>query len=130
VSHQDPMKFKPTETEIANERDDVASILELIADGKKYREIAEIESIPVGTVKSRINRARTRIMAARGAAFETASQERTGTDLAVQAGAVEISMRALSAMALNKREGLPMGDPATAMDERIKRRQNTNNLDL
>jgi hypothetical protein len=48
---------------------------------------------------------------------------KTKRDLAVRAGAVEISMRALAAMSMNRREGLPMGDPATAMDERIKRRQ-------
>jgi hypothetical protein len=41
---------------------------------------------------------------------------------AVFYGAVEISMRSLSAMAMNRREGLPMGDPATAMDERVKLR--------
>ena len=65
MSHQDPMKFKPTETEIATERGAVARILVLHHQGKKYQEIAEIELIPVGTVKSRINRARMRIMAAR-----------------------------------------------------------------
>ena len=65
MSHQDPMKFKPTETEIATERGAVARILVLHHQGKKYEEIAEIELIPVGTVKSRINRARMRIKAAR-----------------------------------------------------------------
>jgi DNA-directed RNA polymerase specialized sigma24 family protein len=61
------MTFKPTEAEIADERDDVASILMLLADGKKYREIANIEQIPLGTVRSRINRARTRIAKTREA---------------------------------------------------------------
>jgi DNA-directed RNA polymerase specialized sigma24 family protein len=68
MSHQDPMKFKPTETEIAAERSAVARILVLHHQGKKYEEIAEIELIPVGTVKSRINRARIRIKAVREAA--------------------------------------------------------------
>jgi hypothetical protein len=95
VSHQDPMKFKPTDAEMEIERPEVFRILALrFAGGKKYREIADIEAIAVGTVKSRINRARTRIMAASEAA------------------------------------GLPMGDPATAMNECIERRKNTNNLDL
>jgi DNA-binding NarL/FixJ family response regulator len=65
MSHQDPMKFKPTETEIATERGAVSRILILHHQGKKYNEIAEVEQIPVGTVKSRINRARVRIMATR-----------------------------------------------------------------
>ena len=49
MSHQDPMKFKPTETEIATERGAVARILVLHRQDKKYEEIAEIELIPVGT---------------------------------------------------------------------------------
>jgi hypothetical protein len=73
MSHQDPMKFKPTETEIAAERGAVARILVLHHEGKKYNEIADIELIPVGTVKSRINRARVRIMAAR----EKATQQQS-----------------------------------------------------
>lgn len=42
---------------------------------------------------------------------------------AVAAGAVEISMQNLSAMALNRRQGLPMGNPETASEDRMKRRR-------
>lgn len=36
--------------------------------------------------------------------------------LAVEAGAVEITLRQAGAMAFFRRKGLPMGDPATAVD--------------
>ena len=65
MSHQGPMKFKPSETKIATEREAISRILSQHCDGKTYQEIASVEHIPVGTVKSRINRARARIMAAR-----------------------------------------------------------------
>ena len=38
--------------------------------------------------------------------------------LAVKHGAVELDRRTLSAMAMLKRPGLPMGDPATAVERR------------
>jgi hypothetical protein len=41
---------------------------------------------------------------------------------AVFHGAVEIGMRNLSAMVMNRRQGLPMGNPETAMEDRMKHR--------
>lgn len=40
--------------------------IELFADGYKYREIADILNIPLGTVQSRINHARSKIVSAFG----------------------------------------------------------------
>ena len=65
MSRQDPMRFKPSEAEIATEREAISRLLIQHCGGKTYQEIASAEQIPVGTVKSRINRARSRIMAAR-----------------------------------------------------------------
>ena len=66
MSHQGPMKFKPSETKIATEREAISRILSpSIVTARPIQEIASVEHIPVGTVKSRINRARARIMAAR-----------------------------------------------------------------
>ena len=66
MSHQNPMKFIPTDDEMANEAEPAFAVLALkFARGKSYQEIADTEGIPLGTVKSRINRARARILCRR-----------------------------------------------------------------
>lgn len=45
-------------------------VLQHLYDGKHYDQIADAVGLPVGTVKSRISRARARVLAIRAAAKE------------------------------------------------------------
>jgi hypothetical protein len=58
------MKFKPSETEIATEREAISRLLMQHCGGKKYKE-SQRRTSPRRQVKSRINRACSRIMATR-----------------------------------------------------------------